>query len=233
VTLLKLDSVKPPHLEANSGAGSFAELKDETIESMPDWLYDLEPIVNKMHDRDRQVRAAAIRQLRPFKNRSFVSQVRPFQSDAAPAVREEANKKLGPIESYYRRRFFYFQNQTRIQPNYPGYRFGLAIVCLRYSQVWVRDISLRDHFLGEALKQLNRLIRTHEPKPIYFYYRGHVLSHLRRAKLAIEDFTKVLTAKPRHRGAALALMDLYFRTQQPQLAFEIADSLPALYPPAA
>ena len=202
------------------------DLTDLSLGSLSDYLYELEPIENMLHDPNRLVRAEAIRQLRPTRNRMFVNEIRALQFDSAPMVRQEASKKLKPIESYYRRWFFFFQSQTKKQPNYPGYRFGFAIVCLRYSQVWVHDAKLRDHFLHEALKHLNRVIRTFEPKSVYFYYRGQVLSSLRREKLAIEDFKKVLLARQRHWGAAFALVDLYLRTRQPHLAFEILDSMP-------
>ena len=225
-TVINNSKTFPPiHSNDYLSRASSNRLLNELDSFCPVWYYELDPTINKLYDHDPTVRYQAIIELHSTKNRHFVSQLRHFQFDPAFMVRREVQNKLNPIESFYRRKFFYFQNMMKKNPNYAGYRFGLAIICLRYSQVWVQNSKLQDYFLREALRQLNRLIRTVDPKKNYFYYRGQVLKSMDRSSLAIEDFKKVLEIDSEHWGAILKLLDLYFKNKQPHKSFELVKAV--------
>ncbi len=227
----KIAEVSPLELAINKNpVNTSIQIVNELNSFVPNWYYELEPAINKLHDHDPTLRYEAIHRLKSTRNRLFVNQLRPFQFDSAAIVRKAAQNKLKPIETFYRVKFFYFQNKMENFPNYAGYRLGFAIICLRYSQMWVQDTKLQDYFLRDALRQLNRLIRTVEPKKCYFYYRGQVLKTMHQTTLAIEDFKKVLEKDPKHWGAILKLIDLYIKNKQPHKSFELLqthqDSIP-------
>jgi len=140
-------------------------------------------------------------------------------------VQTEARRKLKPIEIFYRRKFNFFQDRLKKQPNRLGYQLGFAVICLRYAQIWVEDGKLQEYFLRQAFKNLNQLIRIYEPKARYFYYRGQVLREFNQPRLAAEDFKKVLQQNPRHYGAMLALIDFYLQQRQPHIAIQLIKKL--------
>lgn len=193
----------------------------QQLSILPDWYYELDPAISKLYDHDPTVRYEAVLNLHPKKNRTFVNQLRHFQLDPAYPVRREVQNKLNSIESFYRRKFYFFQKMMKKKSNYAGYRLGFALTCLRYAQNWVQSAKLQDYFLHEALGQLNRLIRTVEPKKIYFYYRGQVFKAMNQISLAIEDFRKVREIDPKHRGAILQLLDSYIKSKQPHKSNEL------------
>lgn len=200
-------------------------ISTETFDLISNRLYHLEPLVNRLRDHDAQSRAEAIRAMPVIKSRYYVNLLKPFRSDRDETVQAEARNKLKKIESFYRRKFFYFQNKIIEFPSNPGYRFGFAITSLRYAQVWVREKNLQEYFLEKALKHFNRIIRTFEPKMIYFYYRGQVYVMLKNKRLAIEDFGKVLSKKPDHIAASFALIRLHYSLQEPENVIRLVDSL--------
>lgn len=221
---LKLHS----HTGEPDGAEHVANLfniSTTTFDLISNRLYHLEPLVNRLRDHDVKERAEAIRSMPTIKSRYFVNLLKPFRSDPDEAVREEAREKLKRIESFYRRKFFFFQNKIIEFPSNPGYRFGFAVTSLRYAQVWVKDENLQEYFLAKALRHFNRIIRTFEPKPIYFYYRGQVYAMLKNKRLAVEDFSQVLSKKPNHIGASFALIRLYYSLQEPENVVNLVDLL--------
>lgn len=223
--------ISPSELAVNKDPANISiQIINELDSYVPNWYYELEPTINKLHDHDPTLRYEAIHKLKATKTRSFVKQLQPFKFDSAAIGRNAAQNKLRPIESYYRAKFFYFENKMKKFPNYAGYRLGFAIICLRYCQMWVQDTKLQDYFLRDALRQLNRLIRTVEPKKCYFYYRGQVLKTMHQTTLAIADFKIVLEKDPKHWGAILKLIDLYINNKQPHKSFNLLqthqDSIP-------
>ncbi|HDL17633.1 MAG TPA: hypothetical protein ENH29_01100 [Bacteroidetes bacterium] len=183
--------------------------KPNANKKIPERYFCLEPLVNMLRDPNPASRLFAIRQLQSWNNRFFVSKLRSFLHDSSEAVQIEARRKLKPVEMFYRKKFSFFQFKLKKEPDEPAYKLGFAITCLRYAQIWVEEEKLQEYFFRQAIKYLNQLIRVHEPKAKYFYYRGQTLLGMGQNRFAIEDFKKVLQFRPNHTGAMLTLIDQY------------------------
>ena len=75
----------------------------------------------------------------------------------------------------------------------------------------MEEEKLQEYFFRQAIKYLNQLIRVHEPKAKYFYYRGQTLLGMGQTRFAIEDFKKVLQYQPKHTGVMLTLINQYLQ----------------------
>ncbi len=183
-------------------------------------VFNLVPNENLLAEKNPALVSQGLRHLKQLQRKESVLLLRRFLFHPSEQVQNEARRKLKRLEMGYRRKFFHFQDRMKRYPNYPGFKLGFAVVCLRYAQIWTEDSRLKEYFLRQALKHLNQLIRLFHPREKYFYLRGQVLCELGHLHLALADFDRVLQLRPSHLGARFSLIDLYFRTGRPETALQ-------------
>ena len=189
------------------------QLKSKT--HIPESVYFIEPLLNMLGDKNPSTRLSGLKRIKGTNNRNLITKLHNLTFDSSYAVQLETQRKLKPIEMYYRKKFSFYQDNLKKFPDNTGYRLGFSLTCLRYAQNWVVNVELREYFLKQALKLINQLIRIYEPKTKYFYFRGQILGELNQKRAAIEDFNKVLLQRPNHTSAILSLIELYLYTNNP------------------
>lgn len=192
---------------------------------IPENFFLTEPIMNMLADKNPATRLSGLKQIKGMNNRNLINKLHNLTFDPSRDVQFETQKKLKPIEMFYRRKFSFYQDNLTKFPDQPGYKLGFSLTCLRYAQNWVVNMELREYFLKQAIKYMNQLIRIHEPKVNYFYLRGQVLFELNQKRAAIEDFKKVLHQRPNHTGAILSLIELYLQTYKPSAINQLIGKL--------
>lgn len=161
--------------------------------------------------------ALAIRELHRLSNHSNLM------------YRIAAKGELDTLDVQFRKRIYKIRQKLRQEPDYPGYQLALAVVFLRYSQIWPHVPENRSYFLAQSSKILNRLIRLVQPEVRYFYYRGLVRKEMRDFRGAISDFRKVLYLNPTHWGAFMRLLESLFELGEFQKIPLIIDSWPGSF----
>ncbi len=140
-----------------------------------------------------------------------------------------AKGELDTLDVQFRKRIYKIRQKLHQQPDCPGYQLALAVVFLRYSQIWPHVPENRRYFLMQSGKILNRLIRLVQPEMRYFYYRGFVRKEMKDFRGAISDFRKVLHLKPTHWGAFLGLLESLFELGDYQKIPLVFDSWPGVF----
>ncbi len=169
-------------------------------ETWPDATADL------LRSRDSRDRLKGIRQLRHPWSAPAVLQLHRLSRHPNLLYRAVAKGELDMVDIVFRRRIYRVRQKMKGDEENPALWFSLAVVFLRYAQIWPHDRENRTFFLSQALNYLNRLIRLVKPKLIYFYYRGLVRKEMGQYRTALSDFRKVLHAKPEHWGSLLGLL---------------------------
>ncbi|NOY76406.1 MAG: hypothetical protein GXO76_00920 [Calditrichaeota bacterium] len=140
-----------------------------------------------------------------------------------------AKGELDTLDVQFRKRIYKIRQKMRREPDYPGYQLALAVVFLRYSQIWPHVPENRTYFLTQASKLLNQLIRLVQPKTRYFYYRGWVRKEMGDFRGAISDFRKILHLHPTHWGAVLGLLESLFELGDFQKISLVIESWPGTF----
>ncbi len=170
-----------------------------------------------------------IRQLhRPFYALA-IQELNRLSSHSNLMFRIAAKSELDKLDVQFRKRIYKIRQKLRQEPDCPGYQLALAVVFLRYSQIWPHVPENRIYFLEQSSKILNRLIRLVQPEVRYFYYRGFVRKEMGEFRLAISDFRKVLHLNPTHWGAFMGLLESLFELREFQKISLMIDSWPGIF----
>jgi len=178
---------------------------------------DSEQTVQGIRQLRRPFYALAIRELHRLSNHSNLM------------YRIAAKGELDTLDIQFRKRIYKIRQKLRQEPDYPGYQLALAVVFLRYSQIWPHVPENRSYFLAQSNKILNRLIRLVQPEVRYFYYRGVVRKEMGDFRGAISDFRKVLYLNPTHWGTFMRLLESLFELGEFQKIPLIIDSWPGIF----
>ncbi len=170
-----------------------------------------------------------IRQLRrPFYSLA-ISELHQFSSHSNLMYRIAAKGELDTLDIQFRKRIYKIRQKLRKEPEYPGYQLALAVVFLRYSQIWPHIPENRNFFLSQSNKILSSLIRLIQPEARYFYYRGFVRKEMGDLRSAISDFRKVLHLNPVHWGAFLGLLESLFELGEYQKIPLVISTWPGVF----
>ena len=174
-------------------------------------------MVQGIHQLRRPFYALAIQELHRLSNHSNL------------IFKIAAKGELDTLDVQFRKRIYKIRQKIRQEPDYPGYQLALAVVFLRYSQIWPHVPENRTYFLTQSSKILNQLIRLVQPKARYFYYRGFVRKEMGDFRGAISDFRKILHLNPTHWGAFLGLLESLYKLGEFQKIPLIIDSWPGVF----
>ncbi len=166
----------------------------------------VEPTTDLLRSRNSHNRLKGIRQLRHPWNPVAVARLHRLTRHPNVLYRAAARGELDMVDILFRKRIYKVRQKMKGDSENPALWFALAVVFLRYAQIWPHDAENRTYFLNQALSNLNKLIRLVEPKLIYFYYRGWVRKEMGDYRTAISDFRKVLHTRRQHWGALLGLL---------------------------
>lgn len=186
-----------------------------------------EPVMDKIHDPDPEVRREAIRAMAERRDAFSQEVLRQLLLDEEEEVRLSAALELDRLENEINRKIYELRRRLAYDPRDPRVKLALAGAHLDFAQLIQANAVLASFLIKQALGYLDEIATLCHADENYHFMRGRALQLRGDLSAAQACYQQCLRLAPAHEAAQNLLAEVLFQRHDFDALRRLLASLPA------